>query len=114
MEATTKQYADNRDNAIYAAAVNAAAANGNAAYQPLTPQLFAGIPSLNWGNGYVTIATDAQKLLWGTGAITINSGLYPIGAVISVLAWGRRCHGLHQCGGRPVLAVAQRAYERHP
>ena len=90
--ASTKQYTDAQAAAAQAAAIAAAAAAGNGAYQPLTPQLFAGIPAQAFANGYVTVATDAQKLLWnsagGTSNVTINSGLYPVGAVISVFAWG--------------------------
>jgi hypothetical protein len=49
---------------------------------------YGGIPSSNVGNGYVTVADDAQKHLWGTGGLTINGALYPIGTCISFLAWG--------------------------
>ena len=51
------------------------------------PQLFAGIP-MNPQGTYTTVATDAQKCIVGTGGVTINGGLYPIGAVITFVAFG--------------------------
>ena len=56
--------------------------------QDLDPtQLFAGIP-VNPQSNYVTVATDAQKCIAGTGSITINSALYPVGTVLTFAGYG--------------------------
>jgi len=52
------------------------------------PQLFAGIPPLAKVGPYTTVATDAQKAIVGTGAITLAGALYPAGTCITFVANG--------------------------
>ena len=97
--ASTKQYTDAGDAAAQAAAIAAAKAAGDLAYQPIDGQLFAGVPIVGASN-YTTVATDAQKCIAGTGTITINAALYPAGTVISFVA----------NGGTMVIANTQTMY----
>jgi hypothetical protein len=55
---------------------------------PLTAQLFAGIPITASTNGYVTVATDAQKGIAGAGVVYINSALYTPGTVLTFVGYG--------------------------
>lgn len=92
--AATKQQMEAADTAIGDLAENytdvaiaAEIVRSDAAYQVKDAQLFAGIP-INSQTSYTTVATDAQKCIAGTGAMTINSSLYTAGTVISFAAYG--------------------------
>jgi len=87
LEAATKQYTDAKDTATLNAAVAAAKAAGDAAYQAKDAQLFAGIPINNTSN-YTTVATDSQKCIAGAGTITINSAVHPVGTVLTFAGYG--------------------------
>lgn len=67
--------------------ISAEVTRANGAYQAKDAQLFAGIP-INNSSNYTTVVTDAQKCIAGTGTITINSALYPVGTVITFAGYG--------------------------
>lgn len=63
----------------------------NYPYLPYNAQLFAGIPLVTPAFPYTPIATDAQKAIVGTGAVTLPTNAavpYPLGTCITFIASG--------------------------
>ena len=49
--------------------------------------VYPGIP-INQQSNYTTVAADSQKAITGTGTITINSAVHPVGTALTFIGYG--------------------------